>query len=130
QLRETAYDNDYEIIGTVCEQVAKLQLELAYTPDQYTVKTGIAYGDGKRTIGELDVVVFRNSDSEAILVGEVKCWRKMGSGLSKAREQRSRFKQNIKRGSEIELYDVSNRSLRYRPDQFDEAITYVAISQN
>ncbi|MDG0815192.1 hypothetical protein [Bdellovibrio svalbardensis] len=81
----------YSVVGTVCEQVAKLDMQQIYPAPQYTVITGIQYGTKKRVIGELDVIVFQNDSKKAILVGEVKCYQDPHAGISKAREQRTRF---------------------------------------
>ena len=65
-LRDSA--KDYQIVGTVCEEVARLEMVRAdYPQPRYRVVTGIAYGNGHRTIGELDVVVFEQRETEATI---------------------------------------------------------------
>src|SRR4051794_40045980 len=74
----------YEITGTVCEQVARKELQRTYPEPDFDIETGIAYVEHGRVLGELDIVVFRNADHKAILVGEVKCWRNLKKARRKA----------------------------------------------
>lgn len=118
----------YEVIGTVCEQVARLRMMIEFPPPQYTVVTGIAYGDGHRTIGELDVIVFEGKNQRAIKVGEVKCWNDMTGGLNKAHDQRSRFLKAI--GGKQRLYFESTDDHRqYGQDQFEGVHDFITIAQ-
>lgn len=116
---------NYQITGAVCEEVARLQLEDVYPRGDFFVVTGIAYGDSRRTIGELDVVVFRSSDLEAVVVGEVKCWRSLGGALNKARQQLSRF-DHARRGTELQF---SSNEGRFSMQQFDQPVQFLTISQ-
>ncbi len=93
----------YFIVGTVCEQVAKLEMEETYKTPQYTVITGVQYGTKKRVVGELDVIVFENSSKKAILVGEVKCYNKPSVGLAKAKEQRARLLAALKSNTSLQM---------------------------
>lgn len=114
---------DYEIVGTVCEQVASLELRKTYPPSDYQIVTGIEYGDNQRTIGELDVVVFEKRSKQAVLVGEVKCWKDLSAARQKALDQRQRFQSSLKRA--IELHDYE---FEYNKAQFQNVQRYVAIA--
>jgi hypothetical protein len=114
---------NYEIVGTVCEQVARLELQKQYPPQNFEIINGIEYGDNDGVIGELDVVVFEKATKKAVLVGEVKCWRDLRSALSKAKEQRRRFVLNLSR--KIELHDYESS---FDKSQFDHIQKYVAIA--
>ncbi len=126
QLKNTPVN--YSNFGSICEQVARLEMMKTYDPNQYNVKVGISYGNNTRTIGELDVIVFRNTDNEAIVVAEVKCWKDMRGGLNKAYNQISRFKSHIG-ASGIEMHSVENEDEVFTTSQFDEAPRFMTISQ-
>ena len=123
QLRSSG--ENYEIVGVVCEQVARLELAETYPAPQFEIITGIEYGDKSRIIGELDVVVFNNVDHKAVVVAEVKCWENAPSGARKAMEQRTRFRrvaeshQSVAMKTHNDTYDVR---------QFWGPIKYMAIS--
>lgn len=119
---------DYRVVGTICEEVARLQLARIYRAPAYTVVTGIAYGNQDRTIGELDVIVFENRTGEAIKVAEVKCWRDMSAGLHKALDQRSRFLRTI--NSPQRLFFRSTTTNEYfDQSQFDSIQEFFSIAQ-
>jgi len=113
---------DYEIVGVVCEQVARIELYKTYPQSEYEIITGIEYGDNTRTIGELDVVIFKKSTQEAVLVGEVKCWKDATAAREKAMDQRNRFIRSLSKN--IDLHDVDQD---YSKKQFNHVLKYVAI---
>lgn len=121
KLRDSALN--YEVVGVVCEQVARLELMKTYPESEYHIVNGIEYGDNTRTIGELDVIVFQKSTQKAVLVGEVKCWRDLKAALSKARNQRKRFQNSLSKN--IELHD---HETDYDKSQFSNVQKYVAIA--
>ena len=125
-LRESG--EKYQIIGTVCEQVAKIKMAQEYQAPEYDVVTGIAYRDDERTIGELDVVVISKRTHKAIVVAEVKCWKNLRGARNKAQDQRSRFQKTIKRGTKIELA-CTDGSCQYRRGDFDSVEKFLSISQ-
>lgn len=118
---------NYSNFGTICEQVARLEMVKQYNQTEYNVKVGISYSAKNRTIGELDVIVFRNSDNEAVLVAEVKCWKNLNGGLGKAHNQLNRFKSHI--GNRIEMHSVENEDEIFTTSQFDESPRFMTISQ-
>ena len=122
-------DVNYEVIGAVCEQVAALQLKEEYGKN-YDVTVGIRYFNNQRTIGELDVVVMRRNDGEAVLVGEVKCWRDLNSARHKAVTQLQRFRSHAEnKKSQFDMYSDGTHQY-YKKSQFDEHPTYIGIAQN
>jgi hypothetical protein len=127
QLR--AQPVSYKVFGTVCEQVAKLEIMEQYDTKDYIVTSGILYANRTRTLGELDIVVLRRSDEEAILIGEVKCWRDLSGAQKKARSQLSRFTGTISSGTEISMHSDGQNGKTYDRDQFDEQPKIITISQ-
>ncbi|MBS1970517.1 MAG: hypothetical protein JSU04_09420 [Bdellovibrionales bacterium] len=121
QLRDSGLN--YEVVGTVCEQVSRLELQKAYPASQYEIINGIEYGDATRTIGELDVVIFEKTTKKAVLVGEVKCWKDLKSAIAKARDQRLRFQKSLSK--DIALHDYQ---ADYDKSQFSNVQKYVAIA--
>jgi hypothetical protein len=119
---------NFEVTGTICEEVARRKIEKIHAKPQFEVITGIAYGDNKRTIGELDVVVFDARSKEAVKIMEVKCWRKLDGGLSKAREQRSRFLKTISKTKALYFESTTDHS-RFDYDQFDTVRDFTTIGQ-
>lgn len=126
-LFEEIKDNGahYEIIGMVCEKVAILELEKQYPAKDFEIVNGIAYGDGNRTIGELDVVIFDKKTDDAVLVGEVKCWKSFEGARKKALDQRRRFIAH--KGKRIEMIDGDRK--HYSPTRFRSLRNFVSISQ-
>ncbi len=119
---------DYQAIGTICEEVARLQLSRLYQAPYYKVVTGIEYGNSGRTIGELDVIVFESRTGEAIKVAEVKCWKDMGAGLSKARKQRQRFIQALRSSQRLYFWSSATHE-QFDRDQFDSIQEFASIAQ-
>ena len=119
---------NYEVIGTICEEVARLQMARHYQQPAYTVVTGIAYGDRNRTIGELDVVVFENRTAMVVKVAEVKCWKDMRGGLAKAHDQRNRFIRT-KNSKQWLFYRSTSDNTQYDQRQFQAVNDFVAVAQ-
>ncbi len=110
----------YHSHGAVCEYMARHQFQQQYSADQYDVVVGIAYRDESRIIGELDLVVFRKVDGEAIAYGEVKCRRHARHAHTHAVRQLARFHDSIESHRRIRMYLVNDHSTEYFPDEFDE----------
>lgn len=128
KLKNSAPDADYEVVGTVCEQVAKLRFEEEFPAGRYTVTTGVEYGDGNRTIGELDVVVLENLTSRVVRVTEVKCWKDFKGALRKAHEQRNRFIKTLRSGKQIRFKSLSS-NLVFKKENFANVKEYMAVAQ-
>lgn len=126
QLRTSG--KDYQIVGTVCEEVARLRFAEQFRAPQYNVVTGIAYSDNTRTIGELDVVVFEAKTQEVVKIAEVKCWKNMREGLAKAHNQRERF-QNAMKSKRVYHFKGTGDGRHYRHDQFDTVREFVSVAQ-
>jgi len=126
ELRDSG--EKYQIVGTVCEQVAKLEMAAEYPAPQYEVVTGIAYRSGDKTIGELDVVVFEAATQNAIIVSEVKCWNNLNGALHKAHEQRARFQKTLKKGIKLKM-ECTDHSCRYTEKNFRNIQNFSTIAQ-
>jgi hypothetical protein len=122
---------DYQTKGTVCEQVARLELEQQFPASEYTVLNGITYSRQGQILGELDVVVFRNRDHHAVLIGEVKCWHDLHAARIKAMHQRERFQSYLEHGARgIEFYKNTDHRVHYSFQQFAEIPPFILISQD
>ena len=125
---------DYRNFGTICEYVAALRLKKRFDPKLYGIDIGVEYLDGRRVVGELDVVVYRYKDKKVVLVSEVKCRRHFGKALSKARSQLQRFKSTIarvksSRGSPISFRTTTGSPVKFISSQFDGPIEYISVAQ-
>jgi hypothetical protein len=120
---------DYEVIGAVCEQVAKLRYQEEFASNKYEVITGIEYSDGSRTIGELDVVVFEKASQKVVRVSEVKCWKSTDGAIRKAREQRQRFQNFLRSGKPIYFNVLHSSSYRFKRDNFLSTREFTAVAQ-
>lgn len=118
----------YEDAGSICEEVARLEMQREYPAPQYKVEVGIAYGDGTRTIGELDVVIFDTNLNKAIKVAEVKCWKDVPAGLQKAKEQRARFLKYNASGKSLYFHSTSTDQTFPR-EQFGYVKEFFSIAQ-
>jgi hypothetical protein len=120
----------YNIKGTVCEQVARIELEHKYLANEYSIETGIAYAQHGRILGELDVVVFKNRDHKVALIGEVKCQNDVHKAYEDAQSQRERFRRYLQGGGYgIDFYQTDNSRIHYSRKQFDEMPPFILISQ-
>ncbi len=113
--------------GPLCEKIAIYQIEQEFDPNEYTTLNGLVYEEGDRIVGELDVVVIRNDDSESVLVAEVKCWNRPTKALQKANQQLSRFFSYL--DDDIDIYSAVDFSESYSTSCFDEAPEIRTISQ-
>ena len=127
ELRDSAVD--YTVFGTVCEQVARLEYADDFPPSHYDIVVGIQYMRGSRVLGELDVVVFRRKDRQAVLVGEVKCRRSFSAARRKAEEQLNRFAGAIRHPRDLRMRHVGGGRGEVLPTQFQGRMQYVAIAQ-
>lgn len=118
----------YEDSGSICEEVARLEMQRSFPAPQYKVEVGIAYGDGTRTIGELDVVIFDNNLNKVYKIAEVKCWKDLRAGLQKAMDQRARFLKYNRSGKPLYFRSTSTK-VAYDKAQFDHVDEFFSIAQ-
>jgi hypothetical protein len=118
----------YEDSGAICEEVARLDVRKQFPAPQYVVEVGIAYGDGSRTIGELDIIVFDLNMQRVVRIGEVKCWKSFSGGLSKAREQRTRFLNTIRSNGPVYFKNTSTGQM-YDQAWFKGINDFITIGQ-
>lgn len=118
-----------QMIGTICEQVTQLRYQEEYPAPEYRVLTGIAYSDETRTIGELDLIVFDNQTHNAILIGEVKCWKDPKSGLKKAQDQRKRFLTYVKSSKALTFRWLDDPKEKFTKTQFNKTNNFISVSQ-
>jgi hypothetical protein len=124
----------YVVFGTICEYLTKIRLEDQYSPSSFDIEVGIEYRQGGRVIGEIDVVVFRKADKEAVLVGQVKCRKSMSSARGQAHEQNQRFVNTMNRNNsrigKVTFRSTSNPALVITDTMMDEVGTYITASQD
>lgn len=118
---------DYTPTGQICEQVARLELADKYLPGEFDIAVGVEYSVAGRTIGELDIVITERKSNQVALVGEVKCWKDVGAGLTKALQQRQRFVRTLaEKGGQIKFNSKEGKP--FGAQQF-QSPQYVAIAQ-
>ncbi|MFZ9596468.1 MAG: hypothetical protein ACO3A2_10375 [Bdellovibrionia bacterium] len=124
--------DDYEIAGSICEQVAKLHLESQFPPDDFKIEHEVAYSLGsiKKVLGELDLVVIRKKDQKVVLVAEVKCWHDIEGAQRKAADQKERFRYYINDLHSIHFFKLSDPRIEFLPSQFDQLPPFILISQD
>ena len=118
----------YEDSGAICEEVARLEMQRTYPAPQYKVEVGIAYGDGSRIIGELDVVIFDNNLNKVLKIAEVKCWKDVRGGLQKAQEQRARFLKYNRSGKPL-FFRWTSSNQTFDKEQFAFEKEFFSITQ-
>ncbi len=119
---------DYQVVGAVCEEVARLRFQEEFPNNKYAVVTGVEYGDGNRTIGELDVVVFENTTQKVVRVAEVKCWKNTQGALKKARDQRQRFISTLQSGKQT-YFKSLHSDYKFKKDNFMGTKEFIAVAQ-
>lgn len=129
------YEDDFDAVqkrrpnleskGTICEELAVLQLKKEYPHNE--VYSGIVYGDRHGAVGELDLVVLDRNGSKAIVIGEVKCWKDFREGLSKAKEQRKRFFKTMSSAAPVEFFYLKDRDLKFTKNDFDSVSEFISI---
>jgi hypothetical protein len=75
------------------------------------------------------LIVFDKQTNNAILIGEVKCWRNAKSGLKKAREQRKRFLDNVRSSKALTFKWLSDPKEKFTKTQFNKTSNFISISQ-
>lgn len=118
----------YRDPGAVCEEVARKEFSELYPAPVYEVIVGVAYNINGRTVGELDMVLLNKKTNRVEMVGEVKCYADMRSGLKKAKQQRKRFLRNLTSGLPLEFINTSTGEI-YSADQFAGVTQFISISQ-
>lgn len=123
----------YKVFGTICEYLTKIRLEDKYPTSEYTIEVGVEYRFKGRVVGEIDVIVFRNSDMEAISVGQVKCSKSFTSARTHANEQNRRFTNLMWSGpkvaADVTFRSTSKSSLTILSSQMDEVEEYFTAAQ-
>lgn len=120
-------ERSFEDAGAICEEIAAIDLREEFPEPQFEVIVGIAYGDLKRTIGELDVVVLDRSQNRVVQVAEVKCWKDFKAGLEKAKDQRSRFLRTLSSGHEIYFEILSPTKSQVDKKNFEGLKTFISV---
>lgn len=124
----------YEVIGTICEYLTAIRLRDQYPANNFNIEVGIEYRAGGRVVGEIDVVVFRKSDNEAVLVGQVKCRKNLGSAAHQASEQNERFFNTMSGVGQhtgfVTFRSTSNAALVVVQSQMDEVHAAITASQD
>ncbi|KHD89521.1 MAG: hypothetical protein OM95_02770 [Bdellovibrio sp. ArHS] len=118
----------YEDSGSICEEVARIEMQREYAKPQYEVLVGIAYGSESRVIGELDIVIFDNNLNKVVKIGEVKCWKDMRGGLEKAQEQRARFMKAIRSSASLRFFSTSTKE-NFSAEQFKFVKEFFSMGQ-
>ncbi len=118
----------YEDSGAICEEIARLDIQKQFPAPQYVVEVGIAYGDGSRTVGELDIIIFDLNLQRVVRIGEVKCWKSLSGGLEKARDQRSRFLSAIRSNRTVYFKSTSTGQM-YDQAWFKGINDFITIGQ-
>lgn len=117
---------DYSDAGSICEEVGRLQLFDEYPAPQHEIIVGIEYGDGARTIGELDLVVVDNNTQKVVAVGEVKCWKSFGGGLKKAQEQRRRFQDALRKNKAVQ-FRAHSGNMEFEAEDFEHVRDFFSM---
>lgn len=125
-------DRDFRQIGTVCEEAARIQLSEQYPISDFSIIVGLVYHNNQRIIGELDIVVISKDNYRAVLIGEVKCRKKLRSAQNLAISQLERFESYISSGKEIDFFVAGNNyeELEIGPWVFQSPYEHITISQD
>lgn len=125
-LKQSAVN--YEPDGAVCEQVARLKLQVDYPPADFLISGGVEYSTGDETLGELDVVVIEKSSNKVVMIAEVKCWKNLQQAMDKLKAQRDRFTWNLTKFPQ-QIHFTSYDGLQFQVDQFKGISNFRSISQ-
>jgi hypothetical protein len=119
----------YKQLGSLCEEVAALQLADQFPAPEYQIERGIQYGYDGIHLGELDLVVFRVLDGSAVLIAEVKCSDQMGRASRAGRKQLERLRDTVAERPDTYFHDFENSKVRYGIEQFVHAPEMITIGQ-
>ena len=90
---------DFGSEGEVLEILAIVALKDSFPPEEFFITGGVEYHEvGQNTMGELDLMIGRNSDCRVEYVGEAKLGRR---ALGKAKRQLARFLGFLSRHEEL-----------------------------
>lgn len=121
---------NYDVSGSICEEVARLRFSEKYPQPDHSVIVGIQYADKNgNTIGELDLVVFDNKTQIATLIAEVKCYTSPKSGIKKAKDQRKRFMDHIHSPKALQFRWIGDKNKKLTKTQFNKTNNFLFIGQ-
>jgi Holliday junction resolvase-like predicted endonuclease len=112
---------DYRSFGAICEQVARLRLKKKYLPPLHKILVGLEYRNSRRTLGELDIVVYSKIAQRVFLTAEVKCWKNLEAASSKARKQLKRFYFYREGQEKIFFYPKEKTSFSFQKSHFSHS---------
>lgn len=118
----------YKDPGAVCEEIARVEFQAMYPASEYEVIVGIAYNSNGRTLGELDLVLLNKKTDRVEMVGEVKCYTNLQSGLGKAKQQRRRFLSNLSSNRNLKFVNTTTGEV-YERSQFDGVREFISVAQ-
>jgi hypothetical protein len=100
-------------VGSMCEHLAYIEQSKIYSSNRYKLLQNIEYKSGKKILGELDLIVFDQSEQKVIKIFEVKCSKNIFDACTKSDIQLARFKSHIKRAisGRQKLYFRNDNSL-------------------
>lgn len=120
------HPRSYEDPGAICEELSRLKFERQFNSPDIEVIVGVEYSDLKKTIGELDLVVFNHKVQKIIQVTEVKCWKSFKGGLEKARNQRQRFITTLNSNKNL-YFETAFGSKQFHEEQFKNFTSFSTI---
>lgn len=122
-------DTNYKTEGVVCEQLARLQLKSKYPENEYAITTGVEYSVDERIVGELDLVIYRRSTHQVVVLGEVKCWKSLDGAMDKAKEQRDRFLWTLSQRRKEIVFKSKEKNEQFAEQDFSSPAEYIFVSQ-
>jgi len=121
-------DFEYQRIGSLVEALAFVALQRRYPSPRYEVIPNVEYlNEHRRTLGELDLVVYEPGAGRALLIAETKLSRNLPAAGKKATEQLTRFQAHLHNGDIHELICTRSPERILRPAHFMEVGRYVRI---
>jgi hypothetical protein len=116
-------------IGFLLEELVRLELRETWNPEEYEITGGLElYAPTGFSLGEIDILVMRKSDSKVMMIGEAKMWRDLEKGLEKAKSQLARLKNTIEEKKWSRLYFKPDPKRVLDASIFDNNIQYLTFS--
>lgn len=120
---------NYRTSGTICENVAAVEMKQKYPPTKFYVTTGVEYEVGDGILGELDLVILNLETQRIELLAEVKCWQDFDAAMRKAQDQRERFLSNLKAHPESITFKPQYPEQQFTSENFSSIANYYFIAQ-
>jgi hypothetical protein len=117
----------FQQVGSIIQALARADFEWRYPPPAYEVLRNLEYQEGSRTLGELDLVVYRRDTTQAVVVAEAKLSGNLKGAAKRAERQLMRFQDALRKGRITRFLCNDDRDRSFGTSHFGEHTSFFRI---